>query len=198
MTTATKILVGMALALGLIFALRPAPPVTDPRISLLEAEVESLSVSLEAAARQVQEETGRREAAEERLAITLEQNARVAARTARQLADAERVLGDTAATAAALRQSLVAMTEQTRRLLSINDSLSQATLSHQAAADRERVALRNQLAVADSVMAAQRILIEAYKDPDPCRLIGPIPCPSRTATAVLTLIGTVTLVLLAL
>lgn len=168
------------------------PPVTgdDPVTAQMRAEIHALHLSLDSAARRVEDERVRREQAETQWRIQQQAYAHQAAHARAQVAAAQAVLADTAATLAQVRLALIEQVATTQALLATSDSLMAAGVAQALATAAERTAMQARQAVADSTIAAQATLIGRLVPPTPpCRL-GPVPCPSRTATGVLTFIGT--------
>lgn len=192
MTTEQKIwslaLLGISIALSL-----HAPTGRDTRsdreIAALERRVTALSLSLTQAERAAQREMVRRAAVEDSLRGTQARYHQRAEQAWARTQAAEAVLRDTAATLAQVRLALIEQVATTHQLIRAADSLSLAATRQTLATAAERHALLGQLAVADSVIAAQDTLL-TRRDP-PCRIAKLVPCPTRTESVVLTFVSTI-------
>jgi hypothetical protein len=185
------------LAIGLVLSLRAGArrdTESDREIAKLEHRVTALSLSLTQAERATRHEMARRAAVEDSLRDTQARYHRRAEQARAQTQAAEDVLSDTAATLAQVRLALIEQVATTHALLRAADSLSLAATRQTLATAAERNALLGQLAVADSVIAAQDSLL-SRRDP-PCRIAKLVPCPTRTESVVLTFVSTVIAVII--
>ena len=94
-----------------------------------------------------------------------------------QLDTARAVLADTAATLVDVRETLAATVVEAEAFRVAVDSL---TVAHAA----ERRVLLAALTSADVALDAEQRVSRAYKLASRCRVLGLIPCPTRTQTAV--------------
>jgi len=107
------------------------------------------------------------------------------------------LLADSAATREALRAHLARLSSESRAHLAIAASYRETAATMAAAFATERAGYRQSLALADSTIRAKDAALRQLQQANRCRIVGLIPCPSRTATGlgavVLTLAAVVAL-----
>lgn len=187
---ATFCLAGVFILVFLAWVVREQVTRPDPVIAQMQAEVTGLRLSLDSAERRVQDERRRRVQVEAQWQAQQQAYTRQAASARAQVAAAQAVLADTTATLTQVRLALTEQVATTQALLATSDSMLNAGVMQALAAATERAEMQARQAVADSTIAAQAdLLARLTPSTPPCR-IGPLPCPSRTTTGVLTFIGT--------
>jgi len=196
-TTAGLVVVIVALSVALAFSSCPRP---DPESGKIPAELEKTADSLEATrpaaddrrdsvVRVVVVDTARARKAE-----ALAKAAKLEAEGSRKQADSLARLASTSADSAALwRQAYERRTEEADQLRTANAAADSALQAERSA----RVNLQGLFNAAEARRrTAEEVVIPGLRQAiaqleKPCRIVGPIPCPSRKTSAVLATAATV-------
>lgn len=160
---------------------------TTARITELETQAVALSRELAEAEQALIVAQAAREAAEQAQASAEQQTQALLSRVGAVTRASEQALADLTLDADALRAQLAQQVSATQALQVMADSLLHAAVTLRLAAATERASLTAQLRRMEDAVSIRDSLLALQ--PTSCR-VGPVACPSRTTTAILTFIGT--------
>ena len=157
------------------------------RITELESQAAALSHELAEAAQALFSHSAARAAAEQAQVTAEDAAARALSHADAVTRASEQALADLTLGADALRAQLARQVAATQAVQAVADSLLDAAVTLRLTAATERASLTAQLRRMENAVSIRDSLLALQ--PKACR-VGPVPCPSRTTTAILTFIGT--------